>query len=1002
MSKMTMIRRPAVWLTLMASLLCPVMLHAAAPGNALSFGSGGTYVDVGAGAALNFTGAMTIEAWIKPNSASDVRTIFGHKVSGWANPGYAFYINSFGTTDAKLIFETQSQAVSTTAAAITWGVWQHVAVTWDGTVAHIYVNGVEQASGGSVSLVSSTANGLIGAFRGTGKTPYSDFFQGTMDEVRIWNVARTQEELRDAMHIQLIGTESGLQAYYRFSEGSGTTTADLAGNDNNGTLVSGPAWTTSTVPMANVIASWSNLRGVWAGTLTSLSTSRLFVSGATLTSPAYVLFGHDNTTDDWQTTDVPMINSVRLTRVWQPELSGSVTGAIRIDTTGLSGIGDGSNLRLMVDSDGTFASGATMLTGSYSAPFFTVSGHTVLNGMYYTLGNVRMPDVATAAVTNITPVAAQSGGNVTNEGDSPVTSRGICWAITENPSLADTCVTNGSGPGEFTGSLTGLTPDQIYYVRAFATNSYGTAYGEASSFTTPMTSPGYAMQFDGTNDYVAIADADDLDLTANYTLETWFRADLFGSLRGLISKYQAVNAKGYLLRLTGTNLDFDEMTTSGLNLQPGKWYHVAAVNDNGTRRLYVNGVEKTLTGTPLTVAANTDQLTIGSDFLLNNNRYFRGRMDEVRIWNCVRTQTEIQDAMHKQLRGNENGLVAYYRFNQTSGTALTDLTSYNHTGTLTNMTDGAWQPSTAPLAAAIEDRASIRGIWDGNLTSLATGRFQMSGALGTAPEYALLGHDNAADGWQANDLPSGTTGRLTRIWQSEVSGSAAGDIVIDTTGLDTVGDGSGLRLLVDADGVFAADATVLAGTYSAPYFTVSGHAITNGFFYTLGKNNWVLTVTVSGSGIGTISSAPGGITCQKSGGEAVACSNAFTGDVTLSATPATNSVFSGWSTCGGTGTCDVIMDGDKTVTGTFNMLRIGTKYLTLQAVYDAAPTGSVIELLQSDTGQSAGTLSANRDIAVRLSGGYDATYENITGMTTITGPLHVSGGKVIAKNIMVK
>ena len=124
-----------------------------------------------------------------------------------------------------------------------------------------------------------------------------------------------------------------------------------------------------------------------------------------------------------------------------------------------------------------------------------------------------------------------------------------------------------------------------------------------------MAAPGKTLTFNGTSQYVNIPDANSLDMTTNYTLELWFKADSFGSgagtaaaLRGLIGKYQTASANGYLLRTNLTELDFDQMVTSGLNLQAGQWYHVAAVNSSGTRHLYVNGVEKTITGSATAVA----------------------------------------------------------------------------------------------------------------------------------------------------------------------------------------------------------------------------------------------------------------------------------------------------------------------------------------------------------------------------------------------------------------
>ncbi|MCX6879951.1 MAG: FG-GAP-like repeat-containing protein, partial [Verrucomicrobia bacterium] len=376
-------------LLLNAWLLSAALLHAMTPpGNALAFNGTSQYVDVGTGASLNLTGAMTIEAWVKPTSQYNMQTVFGHKNGGSANPGYALFINSYLTSDAKLRFETQNAAVSTNSAAITWGVWQHVAVTWNGVNAHIYVNGVEQAAAGSVSLVSSTVNGHIGATSNNGA-----YYYGTMDEMRIWNIARTQTQIQDAMHHVLTGSESGLKAYYQFDASSGTVLPDLTANSNLGTLVNTPVWTTSTAPFANVIASRANIRGAWIANPNTLASSRLSVVNSSVTGTNFAVFGHDSGTDGWQTTDVPANCANRLTRVWRAEVTGSATGDIKIDTTGLSNIGNGSGLRLLVDSDGTFASGATALTGTYSTPYFTVSGHSITNGSYYTLASLTFTEL---------------------------------------------------------------------------------------------------------------------------------------------------------------------------------------------------------------------------------------------------------------------------------------------------------------------------------------------------------------------------------------------------------------------------------------------------------------------------------------------------------------------------------------------------------------------------------------------------------------------------------
>lgn len=95
------------------------------------------------------------------------------------------------------------------------------------------------------------------------------------------------------------------------------------------------------------------------------------------------------------------------------------------------------------------------------------------------------PTVRTSEVTQITEYSAKCGGIVTLEGDAPVFERGICWdtiqAINE---IKSPHIKNGEGFGEFIGSMSPLNDNTKFYVRAYATNNYGTGYGEIKTFTT--------------------------------------------------------------------------------------------------------------------------------------------------------------------------------------------------------------------------------------------------------------------------------------------------------------------------------------------------------------------------------------------------------------------------------------------------------------------------------------------------------------------------------------
>ena len=95
------------------------------------------------------------------------------------------------------------------------------------------------------------------------------------------------------------------------------------------------------------------------------------------------------------------------------------------------------------------------------------------------------PTVTTNAVSNPTATSAVCGGNVTSDGGSAVTDRGICWATFNAPSLENgSHLSNGTGMGTFSSTISSLTPNTVYYVRAFATNVRGTFYGEERQFTT--------------------------------------------------------------------------------------------------------------------------------------------------------------------------------------------------------------------------------------------------------------------------------------------------------------------------------------------------------------------------------------------------------------------------------------------------------------------------------------------------------------------------------------
>ena len=136
---------------------------------------------------------------------------------------------------------------------------------------------------------------------------------------------------------------------------------------------------------------------------------------------------------------------------------------------------------------GSFTSSVTGLepaTQYYVRAYATNAVGTAYGETYIKTTMNDIPIVVTADVSDIAARTAQCGGEVVNEHGAAVTERGVCWNTTGNPTIADSHTTDGNGLGEFASTLNELTPNTQYYVRAYATNSVGTAYGEERSFTT--------------------------------------------------------------------------------------------------------------------------------------------------------------------------------------------------------------------------------------------------------------------------------------------------------------------------------------------------------------------------------------------------------------------------------------------------------------------------------------------------------------------------------------
>lgn len=191
-------------------------------------GDNSSYASVSPGPVTTGLSALTIEAWVNPVSLTGRAEI--------ASKDPVFFLLQDGKPSIWL-GGTDNPGFHTSATAVQAGVWSHVAATWNGSVVKIYVNGIETYSG---AASGTTASASPGTALGIGVcltcSPDNTGFNGCLDEIRIWNAARSAASLQGAMRQGLIGNESGLTAYYRADENSGTTLNDVTANAHHATL----------------------------------------------------------------------------------------------------------------------------------------------------------------------------------------------------------------------------------------------------------------------------------------------------------------------------------------------------------------------------------------------------------------------------------------------------------------------------------------------------------------------------------------------------------------------------------------------------------------------------------------------------------------------------------------------------------------------------------------------------------------------------------------------
>jgi hypothetical protein len=665
-------------------LYASLSAQAQGPKNALRFNGAQSIQSVSVSHGIG-SGEFTWEAWVKPAALSGSTCVMTN-----ANYSPSFYASTKGTSGDGSVGVYWS-GWKNSGSFLKTDKWAHIAVVRRVDTLFFYVNGILAPNKHTIKGLAM-ANGI---FRLGWSGDAGEYYSGDMDEVRVWNIARTADDIHSTMCRKLSGTEAGLKQYYRMDEGADTVTADATASAYPLKKVAPEAWVASGAAIGDT--SVCSYPGSWSGVSLKLATTG---KGAV---------SLDSFAGTGSFVHLYRINSV-------PSLTKSLTdykdndvyyGVFASDTplrvyakyeygAYATAVANKSTIRFFLrnyNSDSSWALKSVVYNNTVSN---TMRVDSMQGSRQLFLANFvstcSVPSALTTAA--ISPAGAQlgwtSGGaglwNIQYglPGFTPGTGTSI-KAVNTNPYL-----------------LNGLVSGTAYefYVQDSCTGLGSSAWAGPYAFKTLINparlGAGTGLTFNGAESIVTDSVVRHNIGRKEFTYEAWVKPTKVTGATGFISNgsfapcFYATTAGvggdgsvGYYVSGSWKN--------SGTFLSANKWYHLAMVRSNDTITVYVNGVAAP-NRYPSKDSILNQKLTLG--WSRDASEYFKGDIDEVRIWNVARTQSDLRNFMCSRLAGTETGLVNYYRLDEGSGTKANDLANGRN---FSAVTPSRWMVSGAAI-----------------------------------------------------------------------------------------------------------------------------------------------------------------------------------------------------------------------------------------------------------------------------------------------------------------
>lgn len=567
---------------------------------------------------------FTVEAWVK---STDVRT-GEHVIVSNRREGSDGHFFTIFLVDGKLGVEVNGTVDRTGLGGNTLvadNLWHHVALVRRDTAFRLYLDGKLEAKNNSLDTIDVSGSKqelYVGARFRNDINVFGGYLLGEIDEVRIWNTDKSQAELNEYKDKPLIGSESGLVGLYHFDEPSGGIVYDATCNAYNGVKINSPA-----------IVQSKAMQPFKFDTLSAKAQK----GGINIS---------------WKSNIAIDVEYVKIFKL--PSVSADTSLA---DTSFIAAFADKSFVDSLVSSCNTY--------------FYKIAGVDSLGQV----GAVSDVDSAkyclkASVVTAATNTTTNSFTAIWSKGD--IEEKYVLQVATDTnfKFIVKEVVATDS-----TVSVQNLSENQILYFRVVSILGKDSSFSNIKMISTyKLPGSGNALPLDGATQYVDLGSGFK-DLSSGFTVAMWVKPEL----NSTDDKYLFLSdgEENFSLQKVGksdlqfkiANSDATELDLNAANvLMDNEWQHIAVSIDplqDNKALLFVNGivVDSTSMTNMLQNKVRTKNYLGNDDF----NNYYNGQLDETSIWSKGLSTAEIRSLMCKKLKGSEDGLLFYSRFDEPSG-----------------------------------------------------------------------------------------------------------------------------------------------------------------------------------------------------------------------------------------------------------------------------------------------------------------------------------------------